>query len=139
MANSVTKRFILDGPKNTIIQVNGRLDTSDVSATALLTLAECSGQNSNVRNRFTGHRIDKVEFIIQDGLSVQLYWNATADQLIGNFYGRGDTKERYFAGIPPVNSGAAGYDGTLDIATAGYTSGAVYFTLLLIMKKLYAP
>lgn len=142
MANTNTKRIVVDGPQNAIVELIGQLDTSAATFTVAPAIDISADFTNNYDGRtLVGLRIDSIEYSISDSLAVRLFWNATADQLIVGLAGRGKLRfDKPGSGLQP-NRGAAGYDGDIDltvdnIVVAAGTPTQTY-TLLLKMAKLY--
>lgn len=143
MANTNTKRIVADGPHNAVVELIGQLDTSAASfAVAPAIDISADFTNNEIGPTFNGLRIDSIEYSLSDALTAQLYWNATADQLIAAVAGRG--KMRFDCpgnGLQP-NRGAAGYDGDIDLTINNIVVAAgtpiQAYTILLKMTKLYA-
>lgn len=143
MANTNTKRIVADGPDNAVVELIGQLDTSAAS----FAVAPAIDISVDFTNNLTGYtlnglRIDTIEYSLSDALTAQLYWNATADQLIAAIAGRG--KLRFSDpgnGLVP-NRAAAGYDGDIDLTINNIVVAAgtpiQAYTILLKMTKLYA-
>ena len=78
-------------------------------------------------------RIDKIVYDIEDLLSVNLFWNATADVPIWHLIGRGKVEfDRHYGGGIQNNAGA-GVDGKIELATQGWSASAV-LTFSFIME-----
>lgn len=123
MANTITTQILLDGPRNLVFRVNGYLDTSNIAQTVLVdpsTLNYPPGRLS----------LDGVEFIVQDGLEVNLLWDATAPVQFDTLIGRGKReKMRQFGGI--WNNAGAGVTGKILYSTTGWTAGVLNFDIIL--------
>lgn len=138
MANFVLPQTIENGPNNFVFGVNGILDTSDIVLVDLIDTTLASFQPFNLRQgepaAFT-LQIRKIEFAIEDGLAVNLFWGATADLLFATLVGRG--KMKY---IPPMtNNSGAGRTGKVRYSTQGWSASAVLsFNLTIYGKKAYS-
>ncbi len=135
MANSLTVKVIEDGPRNAIVSVVGVVDTGNMIADPLVSLSQFVG---NDRGRFVGLRVVDVEYAITDGLVVNLAWNGNTPEPIAALSGSNEIHGKKHGGIAP-NRQASGYDGNINLTTAGYVAGRSYgFTLRMCMTKLYA-
>lgn len=140
MANTVTNKIIRDGYRNADVLLLGSMDTAVAVATfaAQITLAQFTANDPGYKP-FNGFRVDRIEYVIADSLSLFLTWDATAPQPIANLYGRGILyPEPYGAELPAV--GAAGYTGAISLEVdnvAPPASTKQAFTLLLCLTKLY--
>jgi hypothetical protein len=130
MANSVTTQVLEDGDKNVVVNVVGLLDTSDYAAATLLDPATLTTRIPPA-NRLA---FVKAEFAVEDTLTVNLLWDATADVLFQTMMGRGELDWRSVGGIP--NNAGAGVTGIVNLSTQGWSGGAILaFTLRLWFKK----
>lgn len=115
MANAVQVRILEDGPSNTIVAFTGELDTT--METYNVKLAPLTYQASlipgSTYKKPATWRIDFIEFAISDGMTVNLYWDASTPQIIVPLAGRGNKHFRNFGG----------YSGFLVQAAAGWTGG----------------
>ena len=134
MANSVTFQTLMDGPRNTIIKCVGILDTSDLAVTDFVDPATLSAINPSAYQALaTAVAIKRIDYSVEDGLEVQLFWDATADVIIGVFNGR---EEEDFTKIGFLqNNAGAGKTGKIQIATQGWTTGSRAFTVVLHLIK----
>ena len=131
MANSVQVQTLVDSERNLVIKLVGLLDTSNVSLAtlidpALVAAVNASGLNSQQPSKVA---IKKVTYDIEDGLAVNLYWDATADVPIWRFVGRG------FVMGEPIgflqNNAGTGVTGKVLYDTDGYSTGLLSFSLLI--------
>lgn len=131
MANSFTTQILEEGPRNVVMKLVGVLDTSNLSSTLAVDISTLTCNNT--RPAPTQVRIDTLEYDVSDQLSVQLYWDATADVIITAMPGRGEYYARKFGGLQ--NNAGAGKTGDINIETTGWTSGTQTFTIILEMVK----
>lgn len=128
MANAVTTQIILDGPRNVVVKMVALLDTSDIAATNIVTLA---GLANPVPTQL---RIDRIAYSVSQQLGVQLYWDATTDVIITNLFPGGD--DLCFKGIGGLlNNAGSGKTGAIQVVTTGWASGIQGFTLVLELVK----
>ncbi|MEX5624720.1 hypothetical protein ABFV62_31835, partial [Pseudomonas syringae] len=66
--------------------------------------------------------LTKVQHNIEEGLAVQLLWEATPDQIIVDLNGQNDPCYEDFGGIP---NRAAGRSGKVRLSTQGWAAAAV--------------
>src|SRR5215468_381397 len=85
MANEYDVQTILDGPRNLEIKAVGILDTSNLTNEVVVEIDNLSP----TRPPTTQVSIAEIEYSIQDGLVVLLYWEATTNKLIAPLTGRG--------------------------------------------------
>jgi len=132
MANSTTIQTLVDGPRNTILKLDGLLDTSDQGSTIIVDPATLSDYNIN-GVKATKLRINKINFDVEDGLDVELFWDASSPVRIGNFVGRGKVDAWRYGGI--VNN-ATSPTGKITLQTQGWSTGAILsYTIVLELVK----
>jgi hypothetical protein len=131
MANVTSIQILEDGDRNVIAKLTGKLDTSNVSVTTLLDPATLASVNASTMNpqKASTLAIETVTFDIEDGLIVNLYWDATLAVPIWYFSGR-DKMNAEFTGFLQ-NTKAAGYTGKILYDTAGWTAGTKSFSLVI--------
>ena len=131
MANSVQIQTLVDSERNLVVKLVGLLDTSNVSLAtlidpALVAAVNASGLNSQQPTKVA---IKKVTYDVEDGLAVNLYWDATADVPIWRFVGRGFVMGEHIGFLQ--NNAGAGVTGKVLYDTNGYSSGSLSFSLLI--------
>lgn len=131
MANSVQIQTLVDSERNLVVKLVGILDTSNVSLAtlidpALVAAVNASGLNSQQPTKVA---IKKVTYDVEDGLAVNLYWDATADVPIWRFVGRGFVMGESIGFLQ--NNAGAGVTGKVLYDTDGYSSGSLSFSLLI--------
>lgn len=123
MANVTSIQVLENGGTRYVVKVTGILDTSDVAITDLIDTTAAGFQPSNLGRETapTTVAINRIEYDIEDSLAVNLYWDATADQLATSLVGRGKLKFD-----PPMNNNAgAGKTGKLQYSTQGWVASAI--------------
>ncbi len=135
MANSVVMQTLMDGPRNTIIKVTGILDTSDLSVTDLVDPATLSKMQpgSPINSTPTQLAIKSIDYDVEDGLEVRLWWDATADVLAAVLVGREDADYSSYGFLQ--NNAGAGKTGKIQISTEGWTTGNRSFTVIVHLIK----
>lgn len=136
MANATVKKVLTDGWRNAVVQLSGVLDTSNATITPAITLADFTNNDPGAKALFSGFIINCIQYSIADQLQAQLYWNATTPELMVALAGRGKIKYETDGRLVPV-FGAAGFNGSINLATTGWASGIQNYTILLGMDKLY--
>lgn len=130
MANVTSIQVLENGGRNYVVKLTGILDTADIGVTDLIDTTAAAFLPSNLGNEVvpTTVAIKEVMFDIEDSLAVNLFWDATADQLALSLVGRGKLKFD-----PPMNNNAgAGKTGKLQYSTVGWAASAVLsFSLVL--------
>ena len=135
MANSTTIQILEDGAAHTVIKLEGVLDTSDVSSTVVVDPAAQSSVDPTGSNylKATKYKLDKIIHNIEDGLSVNLFWDATTPVRIEELTGRAKVDYRDFGGLQN-NAGATGFTGKVIYTTEGW-SGIKSFSVILYLIK----
>lgn len=126
MANVVTTQVLVDGARNLVVKVTGVLDTSNVTSTVIVDPATLVPVPTQLR-------IDCLEFMVSDPLSVLLKWDATAPVDIAPVTGFGKLQFRQFGGLQ--NNAGAGKNGKILLSTVGWAAGIETFTVILHMVK----
>jgi len=133
MANVAETQILLDGPRNAVIKLTATLDTADETAVEKVDPATLSNINSNGEkaNRVV---IDRIEYDVEDGLTVSLLWDATADKDIVHMERPGSLCFADFGGLS--NNAGAGVTGKILLTTQGWSTGQVLsYTIVLYLKK----
>ena len=131
MANVTSVQTLVDSERNLVIKLVGILDTSNVSLTtlidpALVAAVNASGLNSQQPTKVA---IKKINYDVEDGLAVNLYWDATTDVPIWRFTGRGCVNAEQFGFLQ--NNAGAGVNGKVLYDTDGYSSGTLSFSMTI--------
>ena len=129
MSNLVTKEIIEDGIRNAVTKIVVVLDSSDLDHVVVVDPAD-----------FTPtpwmFRIDTISFVVEDGLTCYVYWDATNPDLVVTLDGTHELKFRRFGGIA---DSAVAPTGKITLSTYGWSRGAILSaTIVLEMVKLYA-
>ena len=130
MANLLDVQKILDGDRNLEIKVVAIADTSNFTDEVIVDISTLSP----TRPPTTQVSIAEIEYSIQDGWVVYLYWEAGVNKLIAPLAGRG---------IFPVaigltelqNDAGSGKTGNVLLSTHGWTTGTLAFTLVIHFIK----
>lgn len=127
MANVTSTQVLVDGARNAVIKFEGILDTSDLGSTVVVDVSALDGAPSKVR-------IDKIQYSIEDTLTVNLLWDATADVRIAQLTGVGEFCAAQFGGLQ--NNAGAGVTGDVLATTQGWSAaGILSFSLILHCVK----
>lgn len=131
MANAVTIQIEQDGPRNVIVKVAGVLDTSDMVLQDLLDPAARSSIQPGWpgQPKATQFAIKQIDFSVDDGLDLRLWWDATTDVLIESYTGRDGVDYAPYGFLQ--NNAGAGKTGKIQMDTLGYTSGTKEFSFIL--------
>lgn len=137
MANSTSIKILEDGPRNVVVKFEGVLDTSDLSSTTILDPSTLSDMDV-YGVKATKLRIQKIQFSIEDTLSVNLFWDATTPIRIEELVGRGKLDHHKFGGLMPTATeyASAGWTGKITATTQGWAASAVLsFSVILECVK----
>ncbi len=132
MANATAIQVLLDGPRNAVVKFTGVLDTSDLASMTVVDPALLGGIDNTGTLKATTLRINKILHNIEDGLSVNLFWDATTPVSIEELTGRANPCYEDFGGL--LNNSGAGRTGKITATTEGWT-GIKSFSLILEMVK----
>lgn len=129
MANTFTKVIMVDGARNAVLNCNGYADTSDFSSTDVAVPA-------NYTPTPTTFRVDRIQYQVEAGITVRLWWDATTPVLFATLSGSGGNDFRRVGGLQNT-AGATGYTGKITFTTEGWASSAIdNFTFTLEMVKI---
>jgi hypothetical protein len=134
VANSVATQLIIDGPRNAVLKVAGILDTSDLASTVIADPAALVGIDNTGGLKAATFRIIGLNYSIEDGLEVRLFWDATTPVLIEALNGRGalpPSCQRY-GGL--TNNAGIGKTGRITMTTEGW-AGIKSFSYILELVK----
>jgi hypothetical protein len=134
MANSTTIQTLVDGPRNLVMKMTGILDTSNLIATEFVVPATTFKVTGSDGNNPPLVRLDHIDYSIADGLELIISWGNAAGPItpILPIAGRGRMSFVDFEGL---RNNAAGTDGSIWVATTGYSSGTYVFSLVFEMVK----
>lgn len=135
MANVTAKKVIIDGHSNAVIQLTGNLDTANAVLAPAVVIGDFT-QNDPRMTALLGFEVEKIQYSIGYQLQILLAWNATAPQDLALVAGHGELDYCECLGPTPL-TGAAGFNGALNLTTFGWASGNQLYTILLQLKKLY--
>ena len=136
MANQYTVQIINDGPRNTVIKIEGILDTSDLGTVTVadpLTLAGIDNTGNLKAARF---RIDSIQYNIKDPLSILLTWDSIIPIRIEQLSARGTLDYHRFGGLMD-NSASGDNNGKITAASTGWAAGTpLAFSIVLFLIKI---
>lgn len=132
MANSTSIQILNDGPRNVVVKVDGLLDTSDLSSFTIVDPALLSDMDIN-GVKASKLRINKIVYDVEDGLDLELFWDAATPVRIWNLVGRGKVDQHRTGGL---NNNATNPTGKITGLTQGWASGQILsFTIVLELVK----
>lgn len=133
MANVASTIIYEDGPRSTVLRFDVVLDSSDLAPTVVVNLA--SQYRDPVGDTIGTYRVDKIEYEIDDPLTVQLYWGGVPT-LFTNLSGRGRLNPGLRYGGLQNNESTLVRDGRILATTTGYVAASVVaFTLEMWLVK----
>ena len=135
MANTLTTQIIADGPRNAVVQIEGNQNTSDLAYVAVINPASgFVGMDNTGTVLPADFRIMRLQYSVEDGFTVDVWWDAATPALLTSLNGRGEIKWDRFGGM--VNYSGAGRTGKIALSTQGWTASATLsFTLVFEMIK----
>lgn len=123
----------VDGPRNVVATVNLAANATDYSDETIIDVAALSATFPPTNLL----KIDEIQYAVEDGWTVLLYWEGTPDKLIVTLDGRGMFPVGpNFGGI---QNDATTPTGNIILSTVGYSSGTMVATLILHIIKQTAP
>lgn len=135
MANSLVTQIVNDGPRNTVMKITGILDSGDVTDQVIITPAELSSMMPAQAGVFPPNfvALKQLDFVVEDGLEVRLFWEGDSDALIEVLTGRGCSKYKHFGAL---RNNAGNPSGNITLSTQGWTASSILsFTLILWVVK----
>lgn len=134
MANSTSAQILLDGARNCVVKFEGVLDTSDLGSTIIIDPAVLIGTDNTGTLKAVKFRILKITYNVEDGLSLNLFWDATVPVRIEELTGRGSPDMSSFGGL--VSNAGAGATGKITATTEGWAATNVKsFSVILELVK----
>lgn len=147
MALTVATQLEIDGPRNVVAKTTGDLLSTDFGAGTptftILNPAALTDMNPGMSGAHlaTRLRINCLQYSLSDGMTMQLYWNATTPVLIAELYGRGKVEAKWFGGLQ--NNAGAGVDGSITailVLSGEAAIATVAYTFLLVTEAVkYRP
>ena len=121
MANSYNTQVLRDGFRNYVVRVTGEIDLSapsDIPPTALMNITTLNPPCKSLR-------VDRVKFSLPPGtpLDINLWWQATTNELFWGMGGGDDNEFSNFGGL--TNNAAPGATGNILFSTTGATGATV--------------
>lgn len=140
MANTYNMQVLRDGPRNFVVRVTGEIDLTvatpiDIPVTQLTTVATMNPPAKAVR-------VDRVKFSQPNSsnLDVQLWWQATTNELFWGMSGGDDNEFSNFGGL--TNNATPGATGDIMFSTTGVggtpttANGFLTFAVIVECTKL---
>jgi len=149
MAASVVVRQMEDGPRNTILWIEGNNGATgaspgtggtDLAYTQIILPANVGFVNQATGQRPTGFTIERIEWDVQteSQMRVDLFWDATTPSIAYSMIGRANKFFEFFGGMYSP-AGLAGATGGLGMSTSGSPATYAAWTVILKLKKLLKP
>lgn len=130
MANATSVQITNDGPQNVTALFTGSLDTFPLGATVILDPALLSATQPLT----TQLRIDTIDYILQDGLTLSVQWDATTPVPVLDLYGRGNWSiGKTESGLN--NNAGVGKTGKIIVVSNTPTAGTYTFSVQFWCKK----
>src|SRR5208282_5732460 len=128
MANTVVTQILADGGKYTDLKVDMNIDTSNLAYQVFLNPAV--QYIDPVGNPTTQYRIDQIDFAIQDGVAIDLFWDATVPVSIVRLVGRGRWPAVDYH-QPLQNNSGSGKTGSIGLSSTGWTAGVIVGSFMM--------
>jgi hypothetical protein len=130
MSNTAAVQVTVDSARNVVAKVLIECTSADLGSTTLLDPATLAA-TVPVTNQL---RLDEVQFAVEDGWFVTLYWDATSPVKIVDLIGRGKFPVGLDYGGLQNNAGS-GKTGKILATTTGYSTGTMGATLIMHAVK----
>lgn len=139
MSNVTTSQLLQDGPRNTVIKLTGQLDTSDQAYTIVLNPnnGSLSSPNSQIYIPQVKLRVKRIQYSIEDGLTVNLWWdgNGSSGTYMNQLEGRGLFD---YEKVGDAWNNASPKTWAIALSTQGWTASAVLsYDILMEVVKYY--
>lgn len=140
---TIATQILVDGPRNTVAKTSGDFVMNALPGSfTVLDPSVLTDMNPGMSGTHlaTLLSIQQIDYSISDGITVQLYWDATTPVLICELYGRGKLDLKHFGRWQ--NNAGAGVTGkiTCTLVLADQASAANAGTLLLNIETVkYRP
>jgi hypothetical protein len=137
MAFAVATQILVDGPRNTVAKTTGDFSMATLpTAVTILDPSLLTSMNPGMSGSFlaTLLRLDHIDYSISDGITVQLYWDATTPVAIAELYGRGKIEAAMWGGFQ--NNAGAGVTGKIlmTVILADQTVTTPVGSIFLVLK-----
>lgn len=127
MANVTSTQILSDGVRNAVIKFEGILDTSDLGSTVVVDASALQGPPTKLC-------IKKAHYSIDEGLTVNLLFDATTDVRVMQLTGQGVMDGTDFGGF--WNNAGTGVTGDILATTQGWAAATTLsFTVVLHCTK----
>jgi hypothetical protein len=134
MANEFNIQVIQDGTRNLVIKATGVLTASDLAQQVLIDPALTQGIDNTGNLKASAFRIQRMIYVVEEGLAVNLWWDATTPVRIEDLVKAGHMEYREFGGLP--SNAGVGKTGKILIGTQGWTAGATLsFSVVMHLTK----
>lgn len=132
MANVLDNQLLQDGECNVVQKYTATL-TTDLSAVTLIDAATIAKTAMGQPSRL---RVMQIDYVVADGLSVQMLWDGGTQKILAELTGRGNIKNKHFGGFV---SDAGTPTGKIILNTTGAATdtgtGGANFTLVVQYRK----
>ena len=134
---AIATQIIMDGPRNVVGKTTGDFVMNALpGSTTLLDPSLLTDMNPGMSGTHLATLLDirQIDYSISDGITAQLFWDATTPVLICELYGRGKLDMWNYGGWH--NNAGAGVTGkiTLTLILADQASAANTGTILLNLR-----
>jgi hypothetical protein len=134
MANEFNIQVIQDGTRNLILKATGVLTASDLAQQVLIDPALTQGIDNTGNLKASALSIQRLIYVVEEGLAVNLWWDATTPVRIDDLVKAGHMEYREFGGLS--NNAGVGKTGKILIGTQGWTVGTTLsFSVVMHLTK----
>jgi len=134
LVQNLEVNVIVDGPRNTVVEVNIEVDGANLPLQNLVDMTKLSGALPNVA-AYKYCRVDRIEYDVEDSMAVYLYWEgALNNAILWRLAGRGRIPTMNFGGIQNT---AVNPTGNILVSTRGWTptTGQLSASFVLTLVK----
>ena len=133
----------IDGPRNVVSKTTGDfLQSALPTGVTILDPSVLTDMNPGMSgpDKATLLSVDYIQYSISDGITVQLFWDASSPVILAELSGRGKIEAKHFGGLQ--NEGGAGTTGkiTMTVIMANEAASTNNETILMILQcKKFRP
>jgi hypothetical protein len=137
VSNQVDKQIVEEGWRNAVVKVAAVIDSFDLNLVSFIKPSDFTNNDPRA-GRLAGFRVDAVMYSVGNLVDVAIFWNGAQPQLITSVARAGKVDATGDGGFLPDQT-REGYDGSINIKTAGFPPGGTPQNLNLFLRlvKLY--
>lgn len=132
MADAVTVTKVMDGPRHCIFRFTNNSDGTGESAVTKVDIsADVGGMGHN--DTAASLSVEWIQYSVQGFEAVELYWDATADDMLAILAGEGFMDFSEFGGIHDPRS--SGTTGDIKLTTVGTPAATDSYDITIKFRK----